>query len=57
MFAIARLCSLAAAAAASAMLQPKRELGVVTMTNISGPKANDALMAITELPCKRFSAN
>jgi len=39
------------------MLQPKQELGVVTMTNISGPKANDALMAITELLYKRFSAD
>ena len=39
------------------VLQPKRELGLVTMTNISGPKANDALMAITELLYKRFSAN
>jgi CubicO group peptidase (beta-lactamase class C family) len=39
------------------VLQPKQELGLVTMTNISGPKANDALMAITELLYKRFSAN
>ena len=39
------------------VLQPKQELGVVTMTNISGPKANDALMAITELLYKRFSAD
>jgi hypothetical protein len=27
------------------------------MTNISGPKANDALMAITELLYKRFGAD
>jgi CubicO group peptidase (beta-lactamase class C family) len=39
------------------VLQPKQELGVVTMTNISGPKANDALMAITELLYKRFGAD
>ncbi len=38
------------------VLQPKQELGLVTMTNISGPKANEALMAITELLYKRFSA-
>jgi CubicO group peptidase (beta-lactamase class C family) len=37
------------------VLQPKQELGVVTMTNISGPKANDALMAITELLYKRYA--
>ena len=37
------------------VLQPSQELGLVTMTNISGPKANDALMAITELLYKRFS--
>jgi CubicO group peptidase (beta-lactamase class C family) len=39
------------------VLQPKQELGLVTMTNISGPKANDALMAITELLYKRFGAD
>jgi len=39
------------------VLQPKQELGVVTMTNISGPKADEALMAITELLYKRFSAD
>jgi len=38
-------------------LQPKQELGLVTMTNISGPKANDALMALTELLYKRFGAD
>ena len=37
------------------VLQPKQELGLVTMTNISGPKANEALMAITELLYKRFA--
>jgi CubicO group peptidase (beta-lactamase class C family) len=37
------------------VLQPRQELGLVTMTNISGPPANDALMAITELLYKRFS--
>jgi CubicO group peptidase (beta-lactamase class C family) len=37
------------------VLQPKQELGLVTMTNISGPKANDALMAITELLYRRFA--
>ncbi len=39
------------------VLQPSQELGLVTMTNISGPKANDALMAITELLYKRFGAD
>jgi CubicO group peptidase (beta-lactamase class C family) len=39
------------------VLQPKQELGLVTMTNISAPKANEALMAITELLYKRFSAD
>jgi CubicO group peptidase (beta-lactamase class C family) len=39
------------------VLQPKQELGLVTMTNISGPKANDALMAITEFLYKRFGAD
>jgi CubicO group peptidase (beta-lactamase class C family) len=39
------------------VLQPKQELGLVTMTNISGPKANEALMAITEILYKRFSAD
>jgi Beta-lactamase len=39
------------------VLQPQQELGVVTMTNISGPKADEALMAITELLYKRFSAD
>jgi len=39
------------------VLQPKQELGLVMMTNISGPKANEALMAITELLYKRFSAD
>jgi hypothetical protein len=37
------------------VLQPKQELGLVTMTNISGAKANEALMAITELLYKRFA--
>jgi CubicO group peptidase (beta-lactamase class C family) len=39
------------------VLQPRQELGLVTMTNISGPKANEALMAITELLYKRFGAD
>jgi len=39
------------------VLQPKQELGLVMMTNISGTKANEALMAITELLYKRFSAD
>jgi hypothetical protein len=37
------------------VLQPRQEHGLVTMTNISGPKANDALMAITELLYRRFA--
>ena len=36
------------------VLQPQHGIGIVTMTNISGPKANDALMAITGLLYKRF---
>ena len=36
------------------VLQPKQEFGLMTMTNISGPKANEALMAITELLFKRL---
>jgi CubicO group peptidase (beta-lactamase class C family) len=36
------------------LLQPKKRLGLVAMTNISGPKANDALMAIAEALYKRF---
>ena len=36
------------------MLQPKKEIGIVAMTNIGGGKANDALMAITEFLYKRF---
>ena len=39
------------------VLQPKQELGLVTMANVSGPKANEALMAITELLYKRFGAD
>jgi CubicO group peptidase (beta-lactamase class C family) len=37
------------------LLQPRQELGLVQMTNISGPKANDALMAIAEFLYKRFA--
>ena len=36
------------------LLQPNKQLGLVFMTNISGPKANDALMAIAEALYKRF---
>jgi CubicO group peptidase (beta-lactamase class C family) len=36
------------------MLQPKKEIGIVAMTNIGGGKANDALMVITESLYKRF---
>ena len=36
------------------LLQPKQEFGLVLMTNISGPKADGALMAIAELLYKRF---
>jgi CubicO group peptidase (beta-lactamase class C family) len=36
------------------VLQPKYDVGIVTMTNITGESANDALMAITEALYKRF---
>jgi hypothetical protein len=36
------------------VLQPKYDLGIVTMTNITGESANDALMAITEALYRRF---
>jgi CubicO group peptidase (beta-lactamase class C family) len=36
------------------LLQPGKRLGLVLMTNISGQKANDALMAIAEELYKRF---
>jgi hypothetical protein len=37
------------------LLQPERRFGMVLMTNISGPKANDALMAIGEGLYGRFA--
>ncbi len=37
------------------VLQPRHGIGIVTMTNISGPKANDALMAITGILYKRLA--
>jgi len=33
---------------------PKKPLGLIALTNISGRPANDALMAIAEALCKRF---
>jgi CubicO group peptidase (beta-lactamase class C family) len=36
------------------LLQPKKQLGLVALTNISGAPANDALMAIAETLYKRF---
>ena len=36
------------------LLQPKKQLGLVALTNISGPPANDALKAIAEALYKRF---
>ena len=36
------------------LLQPKQQLGLVMMTNISGPKADEALMAIAALLYMRF---
>lgn len=36
------------------LLQPKQQLGLVMMTNISGPKADEALMAIAALLYTRF---
>jgi CubicO group peptidase (beta-lactamase class C family) len=38
------------------LLHPARQFGIVLMTNISGPQANDALMAIAEMLYKRFGS-
>jgi hypothetical protein len=39
---------------ADVFLQPKRDFGMVMMTNIGGRKADDALKALAEELYKRF---
>lgn len=39
------------------MLQPDKELGFVTMTNIAGEQANEGLLAVTRLLYERFGSD
>ena len=41
---------------ASTMLQPPRDCGMVMMTNVAGPKADQALRALAEELYKGFGA-
>jgi len=38
------------------LLQPPKQFGLVLMTNVGGPKANDALMALAEALYRKFAA-